>query len=251
MLFCATCKKSHNVPKRGYLTADAVHCPICKFQALKVTNEEDASKEHHVCPHCMSNPPKHLAWNAEQKLNNFRCFSCAHPECTLSKGVPGAQAGVAKCPLCGTSCSIRKARTSGSLYVKCDLGTECDFVYWLPTGLITNLAAVDAPAGGAEARCQKCHSRILNVKWRHSAVPAGTREFTGCIWCDRKYADVLRATGNDRALPRPPHPGSIAGGAGGANARDIEDAPGNTYRGRGRARGRGLRRNTRAKRRLV
>lgn len=49
-LFCAPCRKSYIVP-RGDLSAHAVHCAICSFQALSVRNAE-TGKEHTVCPKC-------------------------------------------------------------------------------------------------------------------------------------------------------------------------------------------------------
>ena len=50
-LYCSPCKRSYVVPPRGELSAHAVHCAICNFQALTVRNAE-TGKEHTVCPKC-------------------------------------------------------------------------------------------------------------------------------------------------------------------------------------------------------
>jgi hypothetical protein len=51
-LFCTaeTCKTVLNLP-RGEVAPLAVHCAICKYQALSVRNVE-TNKEHSICPFC-------------------------------------------------------------------------------------------------------------------------------------------------------------------------------------------------------
>lgn len=231
-LYCERCNKSHKLPRFGQVSAHEVRCAICKFQILQVTNSTTKS-QHTICPYCLNEPPTDATINPENKTTEFRCFMCVHPNCSLAGGTPSNQTNIAECPLCRSQCSIREARKTGSKYIACTSGRDCEFVYWFPKTAIQSVAAAEG-----DSMCGRCRSHNITITWRRSAVPLGTPpKYSGCIWCDERYRDVLRSAGQDRCIPAIPHPGSVG-------ASDIEGAP---RRGRGRGvgtrggRGRGSR----------
>lgn len=242
-LHCNTCNKTLKVPRNGNLDVSQSECPICRYQVISVTNPVSEAK-HTVCPHCMNNPPQDANINPEGKTSEFRCFSCTNSQCNLARGIPAGHSDVAKCPKCARACVLREV-SSGSRLISCsaERGT-CDFVYFFPRNSVQSLRRAD----GA---CTRCGSAFLEVSFSPAVVPPGApAAFCGCIWCDARYESVLRAIGEDRDVPRPPHPGnrnvravrgrssSYGSWRGRGGSGDIEGGGRGNFRGSWRGRGR-------------
>lgn len=199
---CDRCQRSLKMPRNGQLQPTGIDCPICNYEVIRVSNASTGT-EHTICPKCLNDPPIDDALNPEQKQSEFRCFNCTNVACELARGVSANDMDVAKCPLCARSCALRAGREATTRFISCTgRGTACDFVYWFPRNVIASVS-VDAARGN----CSSCTSKILRVLWQDRAVPPGVPPFSGCIWCDSGWATVLAAIGQDRDIPRPPHPG--------------------------------------------
>ncbi len=190
-LHCNTCNVSHKLPRYGMIEPHDVRCPVCQFQVLQMTNSTSNAR-HTICPYCITNPPADAVVNPEKKTTDFRCFMCAHPTCALSQGTPSNQANVAACPLCRSACNIRESRDKTRKFVSCSAGRDsCSFVYFFPGEAIQSVSAAEG-----SVLCGRCGSRNISIAWKRSSVPLGTPiNFTGCIWCDQRYHDILRSAG--------------------------------------------------------
>lgn len=244
-LHCTSCNQTLKLPRNGNLDRSEHDCPICRFQVISVTNSVSNST-HTVCPMCMNNPPQESGFNPEGKTSEFRCFNCTNNQCRLARGTPAGLSDVAKCPKCGRPCTLREV-ASGSRLISCTAGRgNCDFVYFFPRNSIERLRRADGS-------CERCGSAMLEVDFSPAARPPGAPgSFRGCIWCDAHYENALRAMGEDRDVPRHPHPGSRFGGLSGRgrasnlrgsartfNGGDIEGSGRGRSRFRGGWRGRG------------
>lgn len=237
---CSSCERTLKVPRNGALEAATTECPICRYQVVTVTNTT-SNAQHTVCPKCFNDPPSEAAMNPEGKTSEFRCFSCTNAACPLARGTPAGHGDVAKCPKCGEPCALREGRDGNSRFVACS-ARECGWVYFFPRGAVQSLT----PEGGT---CPTCGSSLLNVLLRRSAIPPGfASTFRGCIWCDDAYKQLLIGMGEERDIPRSPHPGAPAtrgrGGRGGRStfgrtlSEDIEDG-GRAYNSEAQNRRRG------------
>lgn len=273
------------LPRNGQLQPVGKPCPICQYEVIEVTiipaagsDPTAGSSSHNLCPRCFHEAPDDPAVNPDGKASEFRCFMCTQAGCEFATGTRASDADVAKCPLCGRACALRTARGANNRYIGCSAGRNaCNFVYWFPRDCIEGVVPVAVAVNNdsnnnsgqqqqQQQNCPSCNSRRLTVDWIRGKVPFGTRTFTGCIWCDSAWADVLRAIGEDGCIPTLPHPGVPAGQGrvgrirGGRRASnfstmfnnqtgsamtDIEDTAGRTGVGRGgrgtRGRGRGAR----------
>ncbi|PXF43912.1 DNA topoisomerase 3 [Gracilariopsis chorda] len=205
LVFCRRCNKTHRVPRNGGLEPMNRNCPLCQYQVLEVTLSTTARK-HTVCPLCLNEPPNDISVNPESKESEFRCFHCTHSDCALAKGTPASLSNVSRCPTCGSSCVVRVGRDSGTRFIKCSNQQRCNFVYWFPNRMVDDIQA-DGQI------CPICQSKQLRVVWKPRAVPPSVGPFQGCIWCDQRWIQLLRSVGEDRCVPRPPHPGNRRGHA--------------------------------------
>lgn len=200
-VYCEQCQCTLKLPRNGQLQATSKHCPICGYEVIRVSNVSTGA-EHTICPKCLNNPPTDIALNPEQKQSEFRCFSCTNGACEFARGVSANDMDVAKCPLCTRPCALRAGRETTTRFISCTGRGTCDFVYWFPRSVIASVN-VDVGAGN----CASCTSKKFRVLWQDRAVPPGVPPFCGCIWCDPGWAIALTAIGQERDIPRPPHPG--------------------------------------------
>ncbi len=85
-LVCDTCGQSLRLPGRHALHPLPHKCPICRFTALEVCNEEKNTKWT-VCPYCYNNPPLADVEDANKSYSQgFPCFQCTRADCQLAKG---------------------------------------------------------------------------------------------------------------------------------------------------------------------
>lgn len=124
VLYCGTCKETHDLPARSDVTPYDHICPLCNFQVLNVRSPK--GKEFTICPHCYSNPPSDLAVCNIRKLiysqaskpetslqsPTMPCFKCT-AKCALARGVSGGNTPVLACPHCGKDMVVRKQQTGG------------------------------------------------------------------------------------------------------------------------------------------
>ncbi|CAN8068423.1 unnamed protein product [Agarophyton chilense] len=197
---CQICDRTLKLPRNGALEPIDRVCPICNYQVVEVTLAPN-SRKHTVCPFCMNEPPSDLSVNPERKDSEFRCFHCTNRNCMLAKGTPASLNHVALCPKCNSPCAVRVGRDPGTKFIKCTTSQNCDFVYWFPNGLIEEIE-------GVEETCSSCRSKLLRITWKPRAVPPGVANFFGCVWCSPSWPSLMSAVGEDRCIPRPPHPGN-------------------------------------------
>lgn len=200
---CSQCERTLKVPRNGILEAISHECPNCQYQIVSVTNTTSNYK-HTICPKCLNDPPQDITINPERKTSEFRCFNCTNTACSMARGTPASHGDVAKCPKCGRDCSLRESRDGNSKMVSCTGGRDCNWVYFFPKGAVQTLAR-------ASGSCTSCNSAFLDIVLRHSAIPPGAvSSFRGCIWCDDRYKQLLIGIGEERDIPRTPHPGNLA-----------------------------------------
>lgn len=242
---CNTCDITLKMPRNGTLAPSRKYCPICQYEISEVSNTNSQSggpSTHTVCPKCYNEPPTDTAINPEQKTSEFRCFLCVHPTCEFARGTSSNDSDVAKCPKCSRSCLIRTSNDSATKFITCSgQRDECQFVYFFPRNSVENVSAL------ANETCTQCESKKLSVTWIRRNVPPGTAPYSGCIWCDISWRNILNSIGESGSAPIPPHPGmprsateSNGRGRGrqqnsysGRQHMDIEDAAGRGSRGRG------------------
>lgn len=188
-LYCARCRKSHNLPLRGDISPHAHVCPICNFQVLTVSND---NKTHTLCPFCF-NDTSHDIENAAGGLPGFRCFNCTRADCLLSvpKGEP-----VRACPDCGKD-MLLKISVSGmtkSYYLACAGYPVCRRSMNLPCKSVVRLPRP----------CPNCpRSFMLSFTFALGKVPYHIPlEYEGCVGgCDETLTDLFEL---DRRAPPPP-----------------------------------------------
>jgi DNA topoisomerase-3 len=242
LLFCATCQLGLPLP-RGSMTpvtendngvGGPTKCPICQYQVVRVgPGEGYTGNGYTYCPKCFSDPP--LEHGGVAGGDNFRCFNCQHPTCSLASGTPGGEVEVFPCPFChqrsGGKVMLRKPR---GFVLSCNQysGQErCPYSIWLPNESRT----VSVPEGD-ENICRHCSIggrvvRKLHFLWKPGSVPPHLgRECTACVLCDTVFREDMSV--------RLPQPGQVL-----TNQRRTQ--AGGRGRGRGTGTGRGGGRGTR------
>jgi len=179
------------------IPAAGKNCAICSFQALIVRNTE-TNKDHTICPHCFSNPPAPPV--GIDGLAEFRCFSCAHSECSLALRTPGGDVSICSCP--GHAHSHNAHRCTGKMYFKktsksmligCDVPT-CKSLWWVPKFVRT----AQPMEGQICTRCQqrtggKAITKLL-FRFNLSSAPPGTPpEAVLCPSCDPLWRNAGEA----------------------------------------------------------
>lgn len=124
---CVECAVRYSVPSKGDLSPTEHVCAICSVRVVNVLNV-DTNKSHTICPKCFRDPPGPPY--AEEGVADFRCFSCAHPTCTLAGRIAGGGISIATCHLCKTG-EMTLNKRAGKFVFSCT-SSACKYSWWLP-----------------------------------------------------------------------------------------------------------------------
>jgi DNA topoisomerase-3 len=207
---CTTCGVDHRLPNKGRLRVHGNTCIICGFGVVAVTNVE-TNKEHTVCAHCFSKPPRELLGDVESIAGEFRCFQCPKADCPLSGGPD--QIAIKPCPACPNGqLKLKKTNNSTSAFVGCKLWPACNYQVFLPSctsATVTN------------TNCAQCQAKRIRFVFSMLQAPPGfDPEEDACIFCDRRLDGFVttRAGGGGG--------GGNGGGGGGSGSSGAGRAPG-------------------------
>jgi DNA topoisomerase III len=211
LLFCNTCQTGHTLP-RGLPRpkteqengGPAVKCPICNFQVVQIVHGDGyEGNGYHVCPKCFSDPP--ADHGGALNTSEFRCFSCAHPTCTLAGGTQGGDVEVFACPFCeqkpNGSGKVSLRKNSRGYVLSCSNYSghdRCAYTIWLPR----ESQAVTIPEGD-ENVCPRCSTtspvRKVSFVWKPGSVPPHLgRSCSVCVLCDVGFREEMHVS-----LPQP------------------------------------------------
>ncbi len=181
-LACSACDGKDGAPAgalqlpRGNLEPHDHTCPICGYQALRVTNSE-TKRTHHLCPYCFNHPPQRDVEDVGA-AGDFRCFQCSEPSCALATKTSSTP--VAPCPTCaGGSLTLRK---NNNYYLACS-SRACR----TGVGFSKAITAVDVTS----VPCPQCSARgggrpavQLRLTCKQGQVPPHLfPTFQGCALC--------------------------------------------------------------------
>ncbi len=145
-LFCFPCQKAAILPSKGELSPHPDHlCPICQYQVIVVKNPE-TQKDHTICPFCFTNPPPPP--DGIDGVQEFRCFSCANSECSLSSRLAGGDINISQCVERNCSGFMRLKKNLKGFLLACS-STTCRQTWWIP-----KFAKGAMPQEGHH--CQRC-----------------------------------------------------------------------------------------------
>ena len=187
VLHCVSCRKTHQLPNNGTLTANEHKCMIkkvdmmrsCGFQVVNVKNEE-TQKTHQVCPKCFKDPPG-PPFSAENS-SDFRCFACCESSCPLSGNLGSPSIAPCPDPNCNGSLKLQKNNNKWNLY--CDAHKNKDSKFY-------NLSYTLSASANETIICESCsrkiNSRVLKLQVEmnmNDLYHLTTSKQSFCVFCE-------------------------------------------------------------------
>ena len=207
LLYCNTCHTGYSLP-RGLIRPKTeqehggppVKCPICQFQVLRIDRGDGyEGNGYHVCPKCFSDAPQEHG--GTRNGGDFRCFSCAHPTCSLAGGTAGGDIEVFSCPFClergNQNGKVTLRKNSRGFVLSCTNfsgNDRCSYTIWLPR----ESREVSIPEGQSNI-CTNCSTtsavRKVSFVWKPGSVPPHLGcSITVCVLCDASFREDMQMT---------------------------------------------------------